>query len=182
MTLNISLYGAGMHPERRRNRLKVLPINRQQFTHHDRTRLVALRGDALDLAPVGHIRLVLSVVIQNRSATGITTTCKVCYTINTLSIVPILRTVNMRQVRKRMVNLLYQSSAQLAYDRNAPNSTRQERMPIHGDRLKARRTALGLSQADVAKDIGIKTYQQYDDWERERHSPPIKYLEGLSRA
>lgn len=53
-------------------------------------------------------------------------------------------------------------------------------MPIYGDRLRARRLALNMSQADVAKAIGIKSYQQYDDWERERHSPPIKYLSQIA--
>lgn len=81
-----------------------------------------------------------------------------------------------------MVNLLYPNPVKSAYAKTDQQQqhTRQDWMPIYGDRLRARRLALNMSQADVAKAIGIKSYQQYDDWERERATPPIKHLPKLA--
>lgn len=77
--------------------------------------------------------------------------------------------------------MLYPNSTKAVYATNAPSSTRQDRMPIYGERLKARRVALNLSLKQITDELGLKAYQQYYDWEQDKHAPPIKYLDKLSK-
>jgi transcriptional regulator with XRE-family HTH domain len=55
-------------------------------------------------------------------------------------------------------------------------------MPIQGSRLLARREALGLSQPEVCKLMGIKNYQQYAQWETGEHEPLGRNIEKLMKA
>lgn len=77
--------------------------------------------------------------------------------------------------------MLYPNQAKQAYAKTEQQSLRQDRMPVYGERMKARRTALKISLKDMADKLGLKAYQQYYDWEQNRVVPPVKYLEPLSR-
>lgn len=48
--------------------------------------------------------------------------------------------------------------------------------------LKERRTALGLSQADLARDLGYGSPQYVSDWERGHSGVPMKRLLALADA
>lgn len=49
-----------------------------------------------------------------------------------------------------------------------------------GNFLKDKRTAAGLSQADVAKELGYTTSQFISNWERGLSTPPIEVLKVLA--
>lgn len=47
--------------------------------------------------------------------------------------------------------------------------------------LRDSRTKAGLSQIEVAKDLGYSTSQFISNWERELAAPPVKVLKRLGK-
>lgn len=49
------------------------------------------------------------------------------------------------------------------------------------DFMKRKRELVGLSQADVAKEMGYTSAQFVSNWERARSSPPVKDFKKIAR-
>ena len=56
-----------------------------------------------------------------------------------------------------------------------------QRLKALGAFLKEARINSGLSQGDVSRILGLATPQLVSNWETGRSSPPMKYIEKLSR-
>lgn len=49
-----------------------------------------------------------------------------------------------------------------------------------GDHLKKRRTDLGLTQKEVARELGAN-HRSYENWETGKHEPEFRYWPGIIR-